>query len=321
MLNSIIRIALANRLAILCAATTVLVLGSIAVSSLPIDVLPSLTRPRVVIVTECAGLAPEEVEQRVTFPLEAAINGAAGVIAVRSSSDIGLSVVNVEFDWGTDVLNARQIVQERLAITADQLPEGVKPQMGPQSSLLGQIALVAMWSEDGTTSPMELRTSADWVVRQRLRKIPGVSQVIAMGGERKQYHVLVDFHEMHRYETSLAEIEAALRKSNENVTGGFMGRDGKEFLIRGLGRFANAEEIRNTVIHSHADRSLLLRQVATVDEVAQTKRGDSSVNGRPAVVLTIQKQPNADTREVTQLVQDALDELVPSLPDDVRLKN
>ena len=320
MLNAIIRFALANRLVILCAAVAVLVLGSISVSSLPIDVLPSLTRPRVVIVTECEGLAPEEVEQRVTFPLESAINGAAGVIAVRSSSDIGLSVINVEFDWGTDVQSARQTVQERMSITADQLPEGVEPQMGPRSSLLGQIALVAMWSEDGKTSPMELRTTADWVVRQRLRKIPGVSQVITMGGERKQYHVLVDFHEMHRYETSLAEIEAALRRSNENVTGGFMGRDGKEFLIRGLGRFAGAEEIRNTVIRSQGDRALLLKKIASVKEVPQTKRGDSSVNGAPAVVLTVQKQPTADTREVTQAVYAALAELEPSLPAGVRLQ-
>lgn len=320
MLNSIIRFAVANRLAILCAAIAVLVLGSLAANSLPIDVLPSLTRPRVAIVTECEGLAPEEVEQRVTFPLEAAMNGAAGVIAVRSSSDIGLSVINVEFDWGTDVQSARQVVQERLALATDQLPEGVKPQMGPRSSLLGQIALVAMWSDDGTTSPMDLRTTADWVVRQRLKKIPGVSQVIAMGGERKQYHVLVNFHDMHRYETSLAEIEAVLRDSNQNVTGGFMGRDGKEFLIRGLGRFSKAEEIRNTVIRADAGRSLLLKQVATVKEVAQTKRGDSSVNGRPAVVLTIQKQPNADTRQVTQEIHAALEELQPSLAADVKLK-
>lgn len=320
MLNAVIRFALANRLAVLCAALAVLVVGSISVRSLPIDVLPSLTRPRVVIVTECEGLAPEEVEQRVTLPLEAAINGAAGVIAVRSSSDIGLSVINVEFDWGTNVQSARQTVQERMSITVDQLPEGVEPQMGPRSSLLGQIALVAMWSEDGTTSPMELRTMADWVVRQRLRKIPGVSQVITMGGDRKQYHVLVNFHEMHRYETNLAEIEAALQRSNENVTGGFMGRDGKEFLIRGLGRFSNADEIRNTVLRSQGDRSLLLRQLATVKEVAQTKRGDSSVNGLPAVVLTIQKQPAADTRQVTEEIHLALKELEPSLPDGVRLQ-
>ncbi|MFN3192562.1 MAG: efflux RND transporter permease subunit [Aureliella sp.] len=320
MLNSVIRFALANRLAILCAAIAVLVVGSISARSLPIDVLPSLTRPRVVIVTECEGLAPEEVEQRVTLPLETTIHGAAGVIAVRSSSDIGLSVINVEFDWGTDVQRARQTIQERMAIAADQLPDGVEPQMGPRSSLLGQIALVAMWSNDESISPMDLRTTADWVVRQRLRKIPGVSQVITMGGDRKQYHVLADFHEMHRYETNLAEIESALRRSNENVTGGFMGRDGKEFLIRGLGRFSSAEEIRNTVIRSQADRSLLLKQIATIQEVAQPKRGDASVNGSPAVVLTIQKQPDADTRQVTEAIHAALQELEPSLPPGVNLK-
>jgi CzcA family heavy metal efflux pump len=320
MLNYIIRFALQNRLIILCGAIAVLVAGSMVASSLPIDVLPSLTRPRVVIVTECEGLAPEEVEQRVTFPLEATINGAAGVIAVRSASDIGLSVINVEFDWGTDVHTARQIVQERMALALDQMPEGVNPQMGPRSSLLGQIALVAMWSEDGTTSPMELRTMADWIVRQRLRKISGVSQVITMGGERKQYHVLVDQHEMHRYDVGLEEVEKALRSSNDNVTGGFMGRDGKEFLIRGLGRYKNADEIRQTVVRTEGDRPLLLGQIASVKEVAQTKRGDSSVNGRPAVVLTIQKQPNADTRAVTEAIGEALEEMKASLPPDVTLK-
>ena len=320
MLKSIVHFSLKNRLIILCAAIAVLVAGGMVASNLPIDVLPGLTRPRVVIVTECEGLAPEEVEQRVTFPLEANINGAAGVIAVRSSSDIGLSVIKVEFDWGTDVQTARQIVQERMAIAVAQMPAGVKPQMGPRSSLLGQIALIAMWSEAGETSPMELRTTADWVVRQRLRKIPGVSQVITMGGDRKQYHVLVDHHQMHRYEVSLAEIEAALRNSNANVTGGFMGRDGKEFLIRGIGRYADADEIRETVIRSQGDRALLLGQVATVQAVAQTKRGDSSVNGRPAVVLTVQKQPGADTRQVTQDIHDALEDLRPSLPAEVSLE-
>lgn len=319
MLNAIIHFSLRNRLIILCSAIAVLILGSITTRSLPIDVLPNLTRPRVVIVTECEGLAPEEVEQRVTFPLESTLNGAAGVIAVRSSSDIGLSVINVEFDWGMDVQIARQVVQERMAIVADQLPADVKPQMGPRSSLLGQIALVGMWSEDGTTTPMELRTMADWVVRQRLRKIPGVSQVITMGGDRKQFHVLVDQHKIHKYEVTLPEIEEALRKSNENVTGGFMGRDGKEFLIRGLGRFESVEQIRKTVIRGDADRSLLLEHVATIEEVAQTKRGDSSVNGHPAVVLTIQKQPDADTREVTELIHAALTDLQPSLPSDVVL--
>ncbi|MEW4491107.1 efflux RND transporter permease subunit [Thalassoglobus sp. JC818] len=320
MLNHIIQFALQNRLIILCGAIAVLVAGSMVTATLPIDVLPNLTRPRVVIVTECEGLAPEEVEQRVTFPLEATINGAAGVIAVRSSSDIGLSVINVEFDWGTDVQTARQIVQERMSLVSDQLPDDVTPQMGPRSSLLGQIVLVGMWSEDGTTSPMELRTLADWVVRQRLRKIPGVSQVITMGGERKQYHVLVDRHKLHHFEVNLSDVEEALRASNNNVTGGFMARDGKELLIRGIGRFETEEEIRNTVIRDDGDRPLLLGHVATIDEVAQTKRGDSSVNGRPAVVLTIQKQPKADTRLVTEAIREALIELEPSLPSDVRLQ-
>ena len=319
MLNSIIQFSLRNRLLILCAAIAVIVLGSLTARSLPIDVLPSLTRPRVVLVTECEGLAPEEVEQRVTFALESAINGAAGVIAVRSSSDIGLSVVNVEFDWNTDVYTARQIVQERVATVQDRLPPDVTPRMGPLSSLLGQIVLIGMWSDDGSTSPMQLRTTADWIVRQRLLTIPGVSQVITMGGDRKQYHVLVDQHRMHKYDITLEEIEQALRDSNQNVTGGFMSRNAKEFLIRGIGRYSSAEQIGQTVIRDTATRPLLLQQVASVAEMAQTKRGDSSVNGHPAVVLTIQKQPNADTRLVTAQIQDALQDLAGSLPTDVNL--
>ncbi|WP_436715665.1 efflux RND transporter permease subunit [Roseiconus lacunae] len=320
MLNPIILFALRNRLIILCAAIAVIVCGSLAARTLPVDVLPELTRPRVSIVTECDGLAPEEVEQRVTFPLEANLNGADGVIAVRSSSDIGLSVIHVEFDWGTDVHIARQIVQERLAIAAGQLPTGVNPQMGPRSSLLGQIALVGMWSSDGSTSPMELRTIADWNVRQRLRKIAGVSQIIVMGGDRKQFHVLVDRHQLHRYDVSLSEVESALRQSNHNVTGGFLSRDGKEYLVRGLGRFANTADIRNTVIRHQDERSLKIGHVAEVKEQGQNKRGDGSVNGQSAVVLTIQKQPGADTRALTRLISDALEELRPGLPSDVTLE-
>ncbi|MEP3478570.1 MAG: efflux RND transporter permease subunit [Fuerstiella sp.] len=320
MLNFIIRFSLQHRLLILCVAIAVMVLGTSVATYLPIDVLPSLTRPRVVLVTECEGLAPEEVEQRVTFPLESALNGSSGVMAVRTSSDIGLSVVNVEFDWGMDVYTARQIVQERISTVQDRMPESVKPVMGPVSSLLGQIVLVGMYSEDGTTSAMDLRTTADWVVRQRLLTIPGVSQVITMGGDRKQYHVLVDYHRLHQFGVSLADVESALRSSNENVTGGFMSQDAKEFLIRGLGRYANEEQIGQTVIQKTGQRSLLLSQVATIAQVAQQKRGDSSVNGRPAVVLTIQKQPDADTRTVTDAIHLALEDLAPSLPSDVKLQ-
>jgi CzcA family heavy metal efflux pump len=211
-------------------------------------------------------------------------------------------------------------VQERLSIVTDQLPPNVKPQMGPVSSLLGQIALVGMWSESGQTSPMEMRTLADWVVRQRLRKIPGVSHVLAMGGERKQYHVLVDHNLLQKYEVNLSEVEQALRQSNQNVTGGFMGREGKEFLIRALGRYTSPGQIGKTVIRGTADRALLIESVATVKEVAQSKRGDSAINGRPAVVLTVQKQPTADTRKVTDEIQAALQELKVSMPSDISLQ-
>ena len=249
--------------------------------------------------------------------LESAVNGASGVIAVRSSSGIGLSVINVEFDWGVNVYTARQVVQERLATVLDRLPPGVRPHMGPIASLLGQIVLVGVWSENGTTSPMELRTIADWVIRQRLLTIKGVAQVITIGGGRKQYHVLVDQHKMHQYEVSLPDVETALSESNLNVTGGFMSRDSRDFLIRGLGRFESVDQIKHAVVKRNGGRSVLVEQVASVVEAPQTKRGDSSINGQSAVVLTIQKQPQADTRAVTQRIEQALDELKSSLPDDV----
>lgn len=319
MLNALIQFSLRNRLLILGIALAVIVGGGMVASSLPIDVLPDLTRPRVVLVTECPGLAPEEVEQLVTFPIETAINGASGVIAVRSNSGIGLSVVNIEFDWGSDVYTARQIVQERMATVAERLPEGVQPQIGPISSLLGQIMLIGLWSEDGTTSPLQLRTIADWQVRQRLLTIPGISQVITMGGGRKQYQVLADIHRLHKYEVSLEELEQALRDSNLNVTGGYLQQDSQEMLVRGLGRLKTIEDIQSVVVKQSKGRSILVKNVATVEERAQVKRGDSSVNGREAVVITIQKQPGADTRELTQAIESAIDDLKASMPKGVVL--
>jgi len=329
MLNAIIAFALRNRLLILCVALAVIVGGGIVAASLPIDVLPDLTRPRVVLITECHGMAPEEVEQLVSFPLETSINGAAGVNAVRSMSDIGISIVYVDFDWGTDIYVARQIVQERISAVENRLPESCETHMGPISSLLGQIMIIGMWSEDdmssdggmsgeqGATGPLELRTLADWTVRQRLLTIPGVSQVIAMGGGRKQYQVLVDPHLLHKFEVSLTEVEDALRESNLNVTGGYLDSRAKELLVRGLGRIHTLDELRSVVVKDAEPRPILLDQVATVQEGAQVKRGDSSVNGRPAVVLTVQKQPGVDTRRITADVVAAIDELRDSLPADV----
>lgn len=320
MLNVLIRFALKNRLLIVGLALAVIVGGSIVANRLPIDVLPDLTRPRVVIIAECPGMAPEEVETLVTLPIEAAVNGASGVEAVRSNSDIGLAVIYVEFDWEANIYTARQIVQERLATVASEMPEGIKPQIGPISSLLGQIMIIGMWSEDGSTSDIELRTEADWSVRQRLRAIPGVSQVITMGGQRKQYQVLVDPHEMHRYEVSLAEIEAALAAGNLNVTGGYLNDESTELLVRGLGRVTNSEDIEAIVVKFGAARSVQVKDVARVVERGQVKRGDSSVNGRNAVVLTIQKQPDADTRALTEEIVAALDDMRPSFPDDVQIE-
>ena len=317
MLNSIIRFALSQRLVVVAAAIGTIVVGLLVAQQLRIDVLPDLNRPRVTLVTECPGLAPEEVEQRVTFPLETAVNGASGVIAVRSSSDVGLSIIYVEFDWGTDIYNARQIVQERVATVGDRMPDGVQPQIGPISSLLGQIMMVGMWSETGETSPLELRTIADWQVRQRLLTIPGISQVIVIGGGRKQYQVLADVHQMHTYDVSLNELEQALRDSNLNVSGGYVNIDSRETLVRGLGRITSVDDIRKVAIKRNGTRAVLVEDVATVAEQPQVKRGDASVNGSDAVVLNIQKQPSVDTRQLTYEVEQAIAGLQETLPKDV----
>ena len=320
MLNAVIRFALNHRLLIIVVALAVLVYGSIEATRLPIDVLPDLTRPRVVLITECPGYAPEEVETLVTFPIETALNGAPGVQAVRSSSDIGLSLIYAEFDWGADIYTARQIVQERLDSVGEQLPEGLHPLMAPQSSLLGQIMLIGMWSEDGSTGPLELRTNADWVVKRRLLTIPGIAQVITMGGGRKQYQVLVDPHKLHRHEVKLHDVEVALQESNLNVSGGYLEKESQELLARGVGRLRSKDDIPQVVVRQTDLRPVLVEDVARLIEAPQPKRGDSTVNGRDAVVLTIQKQPGVDTRMLTEQINEALVELRASLPPDVVLQ-
>ena len=328
-LNSIIRFSLQQRLLVVVVAVFLLVYGGWQISRLPIDVFPNLDRPRVVIMTEAPGYAPEEVEAIVTFPLESVLNGATGVQAVRTASGNGLSVVYVEFDWGTDIFSDRQIVAERLALVAGHMPEGVTPQLVPISSVMGQIMIVGMWSQDEKTSPMRLRTLADWVVRQRLLTIPGVSQVFVMGGDRKQYQVLVDPDKLLRYGVTLHEVKAALAESNENATGGYLDEQGPhELLVRSLGRIQSVEQLERVVVKMREGRSVLVGQVARVIEGAQVKRGDSAAfvrqqdgpfSGGPSVILTINKQPNADTRAVSDAITSALNELKETLPDDIRL--
>jgi HME family heavy-metal exporter len=319
MLNAIIRAALQFRLLTMAVALTVLVCGSYVLLHLPVDVFPDLDRPRVTVITEAPGLAPEEVETLVTFPLESVLNGAMGVQAVRSSSGIGLSVIQIEFGWGTDIHVDRQIVQEKLALAIDRLPKGLTPQMGPTSSVMGQIMIIGMWSEGGRTSPMEVRTLADWVVRQRLLTVHGIAQVITMGGGRKQYQVLVDPLALQNYGITLHDVEQALAASNTNTTGGYLNRGAHEYLVRSIGRLKGTEDIGQVVVKADATRPVLLDQVARVVEGPQPRRGDAAVNGDPAVMITVTKQPGEDTRRLTRQITQALDKLKSSLPPDIHL--
>jgi CzcA family heavy metal efflux pump len=316
-MNWLIRFSLHHRLLVVSLAMIALGLGTRTMIGLPIDIFPNLTRPRVTVMTECPGLSPEEVETLVTFPMETAFNGATGVEAVRSSSGIGLSVLYVEFGWNTDIYVARQTVNERLATVSSRMPEGVKPELAPISSIMGQIMMVGMYSKEGKTPPLEVRTLADWVVRPRLLTIPGVAQVITMGGGRKQFQVLVDPEQLTAFGVTLQDVEIALRESNQNATGGYVEQGSLEFLVRGVGRIQSVADLEESVVKSTTGRAVLIRDVAKIREGAQIKRGDSSVNGHPAVVLTIAKQPQGDTRRLTEEVTAALEEVKKALPADI----
>ncbi|MBI1904609.1 MAG: efflux RND transporter permease subunit [Planctomycetia bacterium] len=319
MLNAIIRFLLRYRLVTIALAIMVTALGAYVLYGLPIDVFPDLNRPRVTVMTEAPGLSPEEVETRITLPLESALNGATNVQAVRSSSGVGLSVVYVEFDWGTDIFKDRQIVAERLQVVSDRMPEDIRPQIAPISSIMGQILIVGMWSAGEKTEAIEVRTLADWHVRRRLLTVPGVAQVVTMGGGRKQFQVLVNPDQLLKFGLSLADVERAVAASNANATGGYLEEGGRELLVRSIGRVRDKSDLENVVVKPQGDRPVLLRQVARVTEAAQVKRGDSSVNGAPAVVLVISKQPGADTRKLTDDVAQALEQLKPSLPKDIQI--
>ncbi len=298
---------------------------------LPIDVFPDLDRPRVVVMTEAAGLAPEEIESQVTFPIETAINGAHGVQAVRSTSSTGLSVIYVEFDFGTNIYLARQVVNERLAVAVDRLPLGIRPQLAPISSIMGQIMVIGMWSDDPQMDPMELRTQADWVVRQRLLSIPGVAQVFTMGGGRKQYQVLIDPAALTRYGVTMDQLKKGLQASNENAAGGYLEQRGaSEWLVRAIGRIQSVDDIKSIPLTSGDGRPVALEMLARIVEGPQLKRGDASAfvrqqddsfSGGPAVVLTISKQPGADTRQISREIHRAIEETRLSLGKSIRLQS
>jgi CzcA family heavy metal efflux pump len=323
-LNRVIRFSLTYRPLVLVLSLVALVYGSYVTTQLPIDVFPDLDRPRVTVMTEVPGLAPEDVESLVTFPLESSLLGATGVQAVRSQSGVGLSVVYVEFDWNSNIHLARQTVQERLASIGPSLPGGARPQMAPISSILGQIIHIGVSrsTEASHAAMLELRTLADWVVRPRLLKIPGVAQVVVMGGGRKQYQVLLNPNSLLDHGVTIQQVEDALRNNNLNASGGFHVQGDKEQSIRILARLgptpsAALEQIASVPIKFVGGRSVQVRHVARVIEGPQVKRGDSSVNGLPAVILTVTKQPHVDTRRLTDEIKTALAELRPGLPKDV----
>jgi len=319
MLNRLIEFSLRNRLFVLAAAALLLVYGGAVLVKLPVDVFPDLNRPTVTILTEAPGLAPEEVETLVTWPMETSINGAPGVKRVRSNSGIGLSILFVEFDWGMDIYRARQLVQERLQLAAEKLPAGVSPVMGPISSIMGEIMLIGLSSTNGATAPMDVRSIADWTVRQRLLTIPGVSQVIPIGGGVKQYQVLASPEKMAAYGVTLKQVTDAAQKSQVNTAGGFLEGANQEALVRNIGRTTVLEDIANSVVESRNGVPILLKDVAEVQFGKQVMRGDAGVNGAPAVIVSVQKQPGVDTVTLTAEVEKALAEIQKGLPADIKI--
>lgn len=317
MLNQIIKFSLSNRLIVLAFAIALMIGGAYTASQLPVDVLPDLNRPRVTIFLEAGGMASEEVEALVVLPVETSLNGATGVEQVRSNSTVGLGMIFVEFDYGIDIMKARQIVAEKIQTLQGQLPEGITPAMGPISSVMGQIMLVGLSSN--TTSQADLRTLADYTIRRRLLSIKGVSQVIPIGGNVLQYQVLISLPRLNAAGLSLKQIEESLKNSNLNTTGNFFNRSGTEILIRNLGRLRSLGEMQNIVVGYNQNTPILLSQVADVQFGARLKRGDGSMNGKPAVILSIEKQPNASTVELTDNIVKVLDELKLTLPKDVKI--
>jgi len=318
-LNWIIKASLHNRVLVLIAALLVSVYGVYVTLNTPTDVLPDLNRPVVTIMTEAPGLAPEEVEAQVTYNIETAVNGSPGVERVRSVSSLGLSIVYVEFQWGTDLKYNRQVVTERLGTIAEKLPPGIVPMMTPATSIMGEIALISVSSK--TLSPMDIRTVAEFTLRPAILSIPGIAQVTAQGGDLKQFRIQADPDKLRLFDLTLEDVEKALTASNQNTGGGFLVSDAQELVVRNLGRVSSADDIASSLVamrdgdHDAPPRAVLVRDIATVTETGPTiKRGDASDNASPAVIMAIQKQPGADTITLTRVLDATLTQLKATLP-------
>lgn len=322
LLNGIIRFSLNNRMVILVIAALCLVAGIYSTMHTEVDVFPDLNAPTVVVMTEAEGMAPEEVERLVTFPIETAVNGATNVRRVRSSSATGFSIVNIEFDWGTDIYKARQIVSEKIAMVGADLPENVgNPTLGPQASILGELMIIGLTAD--TTSMQDLRTIADWTIRPRLLSTGGVAQVAVMGGDIKEYQILMDPGKMRRHGVSMDEVIYAVKGMNQNASGGTLYEYGNEYIVRGLLSTNDIDELKKAVVKT-SENGLPI----TLDAIADVRIGPktpvlgvASNDGKPAVLLTVTKQPNTNTLALTGRLDNALDELKANLPTDVKINS
>ena len=333
MLNHLIRFSLKQRALIVAASLVILALGVKTTLELPVDVLPDLTKPTVTLLTEAPGFAPEEVETLVTVPLENSLMGVTGVTRIRSVNDIGLSLIFVEFEWGTDIYRARQFVQERITGATETLPEGVSPYMTPVASLMGNILLVGLVDPSGNTDVRDLRTIADWTVARRFQSIPGIAEVLSMGGGVKQVQVQPDPDRMLALGVSFEQIHDAAQKAVKNTTGGFLTESAQEIMVRNLAMTTDLDEIGDTIVNYENDRPIRLKDVATIAWDVEPMRGDAGMGskllsedessheatGYPGIVLSVTKSPGFDTLDLTSKVETAMGELQATLPDGVKL--
>ncbi|MEX2381996.1 MAG: efflux RND transporter permease subunit, partial [Opitutales bacterium] len=322
MFDAIIGFSLKNRVLVLVAALALLATGLYTAFRLPVDVFPDLNAPTVTLLTEAHGMAPEEIEALVTFPLESAVNGATGVRRVRSFSAPGISIVHVEFDWSMDPYAARQIVSEKLQAALGSLPPDIpRPVMAPMASIMGEIMLIGLYAESDQSgpkvSPMELRTIADWSIRSRLLAVPGIAQVVPIGGEVKEYQINIDPNQLAVHDLTLEHVFEAAQQASGNATGGILRTQGKEYQIRGLGRAYTVEHLAHSVVAEKGEASVLLGDVATVEIGPAVSFGAASGNAQPGVVLSITKQPGANTLELTRNIDAALADIQTTLPDGV----
>jgi len=320
MLNKILSISLHNRFLILLGAVALSMLGIYYARTMNVDVFPDLTAPTVTILTEAHGMESEEVEKLVTYQLETALNGSPNVRRIRSSSAAGISIVWVEFEWGTDIYRARQIVNERIPMVRENLPEGIgAPTMAPISSIMGEIMLLGVTSD--SLSPMELRTLSDWTIRPRIKAIGGIANVVVIGGDYKQYQVFANPEKMKHYNVSLNELVEHVKESNTNAPGGIINQYGNQYIIKGSGRAYALEDLQEAVLKQVNGQTIKIKDVATVQIGASDKIGDGSLNAKPAVILTISKQPDVNTLELTDRLDEVIVDLQKSLPKGVNIKS